>query len=58
LQDPNATIGQIDGFSEKDILRLERMYENETYDGNSSYTTPSQVTIFIIITLNFLTQLQ
>ena len=41
LQDPNATIGQRDGFSEKDIQKLEKMYENSSYTTteSSSYTT-------------------
>ena len=41
LQDPNATIGQRDGFSEKDIQKLEKMYESSSYTTteSSSYTT-------------------
>ena len=52
LQDPNAQIGQIDGFSEKDVERVRRMY------GNSSHATPSLFITFIIITLNIYTHLQ
>jgi len=41
LQDANATIGQRDGFSKKDIEKLEKMYENSYYttEENSSYAT-------------------
>jgi hypothetical protein len=41
LQDPNATIGQRDGFSAKDIEKLEKMYEESSYttEENSSYST-------------------
>jgi hypothetical protein len=56
LQDPNATIGQTEGFSEKDILRLEKMYE--IYDDeDSSYASRPQYITSIIITLYILTHL-
>ena len=47
----NATIGQTDGFSAKDIAKLERMYEN------SSYATRSQFITLIIMALNVLKHL-
>jgi len=52
LQDANATIGQTEGFSEKDIQKLAKMYES------SSYATRSQFITLIIISLNVLTHLQ
>jgi hypothetical protein len=71
LQDPNATIGQRDGFSAKDIEKLAKMYENLSFvtttpsDATTSYATRSpnystrlQFIIIIIITLNVLTHLQ
>ena len=41
LQDPNATIGQRDGFSEKDIQKLEKMYENSSYTTTESSSYPT-----------------
>ena len=35
-QDPNAEIGQIAGFSEKDIEKVIRMYENISLPENST----------------------
>jgi len=71
LQDPTARIGQLNGFSAKDVERLGRMYENSTMYGNltlrlisncvinSSHATRSQfITFIVIITLNICTHLQ
>ena len=52
LQDANVQIGQRNGLSEKDILKLELMYKT---DENSSYTPRSQFITLIIVTLNVLT---
>jgi hypothetical protein len=47
----NATIGQRDGFSAKDIAKLAKMYEN------ASYATRSQFITLIIMALNVLKHL-
>jgi hypothetical protein len=70
-KDPTARIGQLNGFSAKDVERLGRMYENSTMYGNltlrlisncvinSSHATRSQfITFIVIITLNICTHLQ
>ena len=36
LQDPHAQIGQIEGFSARDIERVVRMYDDSTLPANSS----------------------
>jgi len=56
LQDPNAQIGQRNGFSEKDIERVVRMYGNS--GDTSSHATQLQFTALIIITLNICTLFQ
>jgi hypothetical protein len=57
-RDPNAQIGQMDGFSDKDVERVIRMYENVNVPDNSSHATRSHFITFIIITLNICTHLQ
>jgi hypothetical protein len=50
LQDPNANIGQIAGFSEKDLQRLALMYQNvSNFETNAVHVTvasncPSAIT--------------
>jgi len=51
-KDPNANIGQREGFSTRDLEKLAIMY------GDSSHTTPSLFITLTIITLNICTHLQ